>query len=365
MANYLHVCLAPAARTCLTNLRDSSISSWAELCRQFTANFQAIFDKPGNHWELARIKQRDWEPLREYIQHFCRVKNTIPNISDAQVVTAFQGGLRDDDLIKKIGRLDAAGDHPWIPKGSRKDADKVNEYEDKEEFQNPEHEVNYIYGRSTADLKRKQKILYREVDSVSPAVDGGSSLDILFMKTFKELSIPLTHLKPSRSPFHGVIPGIQTVPLGQITLPVTFGTRENYKTERITFEVADLDSTYHAIIGRPAIAKFMAIPHYLYMMMKLPVPNGVILLCTDVQTSYDYNNRSCELTKKEGGGIRARRAEGRDCKGGGGHAPLPPPPPNKTLKATVQAEAMESKKIHLDNNDVSKTTNVGVNLGDK
>ncbi|GJN41403.1 hypothetical protein PR202_gn00775 [Eleusine coracana subsp. coracana] len=40
---------------------------------------------------------------------FYRVKNTIPNISDAQVVAAFQRGPRDDDLIKKIGRLDAAG----------------------------------------------------------------------------------------------------------------------------------------------------------------------------------------------------------------------------------------------------------------
>ncbi|GJN31772.1 hypothetical protein PR202_gb20230 [Eleusine coracana subsp. coracana] len=109
MANYLHVCLAPAARTWLTNLPDNSITSWADLCRQLMANFQATFDRPGNHWELGWIKQRDWEPLREYIQRFCRVKNTIPNISDAQVVAAFQGGLHDDDLIKKIGRLDAAG----------------------------------------------------------------------------------------------------------------------------------------------------------------------------------------------------------------------------------------------------------------
>ncbi|GJN28213.1 hypothetical protein PR202_gb16311 [Eleusine coracana subsp. coracana] len=108
MANYLHVCLAPVARTWLTNLPDSSISSWADLCRQFVANFQATFDRPGNHWELSRIKQRDREPLRDYIQRFCRVKNTIPNISDAQVVAVFQAGLRDDDLIKKIGRLDVA-----------------------------------------------------------------------------------------------------------------------------------------------------------------------------------------------------------------------------------------------------------------
>ena len=124
-------------------------------------------------------------------------------------------------------------------------------------------------------------------------------MDILFAKTFKELGIPLTDLKPSRSPFHGVIPGMQTVPLGQITLSVTFGTWENYRTERITFEVAVLDSTYLAIIGRPTIAKFMAIPHYPYMMMKLPGPNGVISLRSDVRTSYDCDNDSCELTEKK------------------------------------------------------------------
>jgi hypothetical protein len=50
-----------------------------------------------------------------------------------------------------------------------------------------------------------------------------------------------------------------------VVLPVTFGeTRENYYTEYIKFEVADFETSYHAILGRPAIAKFMAGPHYTY-----------------------------------------------------------------------------------------------------
>jgi hypothetical protein len=50
-------------------------------------------------------------------------------------------------------------------------------------------------------------------------------------------------------------------PLGSVVLPVTFGeTKENYRTEYIKFEVADLETSYHAILGRPAIAKFMAVP---------------------------------------------------------------------------------------------------------
>jgi hypothetical protein len=45
-------------------------------------------------------------------------------------------------------------------------------------------------------------------------------------------------------------------------MSVTFGTPENYRTEFLRFEVARFDCGYNAIIGRPGLAKFMAIPHY-------------------------------------------------------------------------------------------------------
>jgi hypothetical protein len=49
-----------------------------------------------------------------------------------------------------------------------------------------------------------------------------------------------------------------------VVLPVTFGeTRENYRTKYIKFEVVDFETSYHAILGRQAIAKFMAVPHYM------------------------------------------------------------------------------------------------------
>jgi hypothetical protein len=49
-------------------------------------------------------------------------------------------------------------------------------------------------------------------------------------------------------------------PLGHIYMPVTFGTPENYTTEFLRFEVARFDCGYNAIIGRPGLATFMAIP---------------------------------------------------------------------------------------------------------
>jgi hypothetical protein len=72
-------------------------------------------------------------------------------------------------------------------------------------------------------------------------------------------------------------------PLGHIYLSVTFGTPENYITEFLRFEVARFDCGYNAIIGRPGLAKFMAIPHYPYMILKMPGPQGIITVRADFQ----------------------------------------------------------------------------------
>ena len=70
-------------------------------------------------------------------------------------------------------------------------------------------------------------------------IDGGSSLNILFVRTLDEMQIPRTELNQCGAPFHGIIPETSSVPLGHLTLPVTFGTQENFQTENISFEVAD------------------------------------------------------------------------------------------------------------------------------
>jgi hypothetical protein len=47
--------------------------------------------------------------------------------------------------------------------------------------------------------------------------------------------------------------------------------------------VANFDCGYNAIIGRPGLAKFMAIPHYMYMILKMPGPQGIITVRADFQ----------------------------------------------------------------------------------
>jgi hypothetical protein len=72
-------------------------------------------------------------------------------------------------------------------------------------------------------------------------------------------------------------------PLGHIYLHVTFETPENYRTEFLRFEVARFDCGYNAIIGSPGLAKFIAIPHYSYMILKMPGPQGIITVRNEIQ----------------------------------------------------------------------------------
>ena len=55
-------------------------------------------------------------------------------------------------------------------------------------------------------------------------------------------------------PFVGVTPGM-AMPLGQIELLVTFGMPDNFRTEKVIFDVADSHLPYNGILGRPALAK--------------------------------------------------------------------------------------------------------------
>jgi hypothetical protein len=45
--------------------------------------------------------------------------------------------------------------------------------------------------------------------------------------------------------------------------------------------------TYHAILGRPCYAKFMAIPNYTYLKMKMSGPKGVITVGSSIEHAFD------------------------------------------------------------------------------
>jgi hypothetical protein len=70
-------------------------------------------------------------------------------------------------------------------------------------------------------------------------------------------------------------------PLGSITLPVTFGIEENFRTENVQFDVVEVNLPFNAIIGRPALYQFMDIAHYGYLVLKMSSPAGVLTVRGD------------------------------------------------------------------------------------
>ncbi|KAI4988649.1 hypothetical protein ZWY2020_035889 [Hordeum vulgare] len=78
-------------------------------------------------------------------------------------------------------------------------------------------------------------------------------------------------------------------------LDVLFGDKAHFRCESIWFKVVDLISPYHTLLGRPALARFMVIPHYAYLKMKMPGPKGIITIAGDYKKSLECAQDSSRL----------------------------------------------------------------------
>jgi hypothetical protein len=61
----------------------------------------------------------------------------------------------------------------------------------------------------------------------------------------------------------------------------------NFRKETLTFEVVGFRGVYHTILGRLCYAKFMAIPNYTYLKMKMSRPKGVITVGSSIEHVFD------------------------------------------------------------------------------
>jgi hypothetical protein len=105
--------------------------------------------------------------------------------------------------------------------------------------------------------------------------DNGSQAEILFLSTFEKMGYDRKQLKEPTKPLYG-FNGKRIEPVGVITLPVSFGTPQNPRTEYITFDVVDMLYPYNAIFGRGLLNTFEATLHSGYLCLKIPTTFGVI-----------------------------------------------------------------------------------------
>jgi hypothetical protein len=117
---------------------------------------------------------------------------------------------------------------------------------------------------------------------VKVLVDNGSSVDILFLKTFEKMNLSQHMLHPPEYPLQG-FGGKPIKPVGKISLPVSFGDLDNARTETLNFDVVDIYHLYLAIFGRGFMNKFDAVIRQQFLCMKIPAPKGVITVFGDQQ----------------------------------------------------------------------------------
>jgi hypothetical protein len=192
-------------------------------------------------------------------------------------------------------------------------------------------------------------------------IDGGSRLNIIFTETLRKMEFDFSKMTACDEPFYRVVPEKAAYPIGRVCLPVTFYTEENFRTEYLTFEVADFRSSYHAIFGRPMLAKFMAIPHHSYLIMKMPAPNGIISVLGDIMVSYNCESATVELSKdsaiKAAATVMVAQAAKID------QTTLQVPEQKRTTTALDPSPAV--KKVCLGRPDASKEVVIGADLDPK
>nr|CAH68036.1 OSIGBa0139N19-OSIGBa0137L10.5 [Oryza sativa] len=292
---------------------------------------------------------------------WCTVHNTsLHDLADCRAVKSLAERTRKWEEERRQERRE--GKSPAVPSGNRQTeakqkapAEDIDDGDDDLGFQEPGATIATVDGGACAHVSRRSlKAMKRELLAAAPTheatrrarwsevaltfdqtdhppcvarggqvamvvsptvcnvklgrvlIDGGAALNILSPTAFDAIKAPGMVLRPSQ-PIIGVTPG-HTWPLGHIDLPVTFGGSANFRTERVNFDVADLSLPYNAVLGRPALVKFMAAVHYAYLQMKMPGPGGPISVHGDLKVALACMEQRADhlaaASKPEGGDER-------------------------------------------------------------
>ena len=135
---------------------------------------------------------------------------------------------------------------------------------------------------------------------------------------------------------------------------MTFGNRANFRLEVITFEVVDFPGSYHAILGRPCYAKFMAIPNYTYLKLKMPGLNNVIIVSSTFSHAFTCDREHYKLATAVINSFELPRLEELstlavlDC--------------NKPTSSMAFHPLKETKAVGIDPTDPTKMMQIGTQL---
>ena len=107
------------------------------------------------------------------------------------------------------------------------------------------------------------------------------------------MGINPSRIKPTKTTFKGVIPGVEARCTGSIMLEVVFGSPGNFRSEELIFDNVPFRSGYHALLGQTTFTRFNTVPHYAYLKLKMPGPRGVITVNGNTERSSVEKAENC------------------------------------------------------------------------
>jgi hypothetical protein len=185
-------------------------------------------------------------------------------------------------------------------------------------------------------------------------IHNGSQAEILFLATFDKIGFDQKQLKKPSKPLYG-FDGKRIEPVGAITLPVSFDTPKNPRTENITFDVVDMPYPYNAIFSRGLLNTFEAALHSAYLFLKVLVTFSIISIFGSQQEARNIK-KGIMLGHKNVHFLREQSDQHRaeppveykkiiEAKGEFEKVPLDPRVLNKTVCLGVEASQEEHVKL--------------------
>jgi hypothetical protein len=135
-----------------------------------------------------------------------------------------------------------------------------------------------------------------------------------------------------------------------------FGTEENFRTENVQFDVTEVNLPFNAIIGRPALYRFMVVAHYGYLVLKMPSPAGVLTVQGDRTAAVAVVEKLHALAAGLAPAASAERSEPSSSRA---RAPAKAPKVHPSDTDDVPVKTIQVGA------EPSQTTRIGGNLGEK
>ena len=159
-------------------------------------------------------------------------------------------------------------------------------------------------------------------------MDGGSSLNLLYQDTVRKMGIDPSRIKPTKTTFKGVIPGVEACCTGSITLEVVFGSPDNFQRKELIFDIVPFRSGYHALLGRTSFTRFNVVPHYTYLKLKMPGPRRVITVNGNTERSLRTEEHTAALAAEVRSSLLRQTS----------NSAIKPPDTAKRVRSTLQQD---------------------------